>query len=119
MSDSDDDDGGGGALVLGGKGKLKRSKAICRHRRLSPSLPLSLPAPLFLSSLHYSLKYASIYQGAKERVSDGLGGRAEKNGEKRKRLLNLSIFEDSKIGLNQCVHGREGGSFGAPNAPIK
>ena len=61
MIDSDYDDGCGSG---GGKGKLKRLKAICRHRR---RLHLSL-APS-LSSLHYSLKYASIYQSAKVRVS--------------------------------------------------
>ena len=52
MIDSSDANGKGGG---GGRGKLKRWRAICR-------LSLSL------SSIHYSLKYASIYQGAKERV---------------------------------------------------
>ena len=60
MIDSDYDDGCDGG---GGKGKLKRLKAICRHRRLLPCLFPSL------SSLHYALKYASIYQSAKVRVS--------------------------------------------------
>ena len=71
MIDSDYDDGCGSGG--GGKGKLKRLKAICRHRRLHLSLVPSL------SSLHYALKYASIYQSAKVRVSapDELSGRVE------------------------------------------
>ena len=61
MIDSDYDDGCGNGG--GGKGKLKRLKAICRHRRLHPSLSLPLFPPLC----------SEICIDLSERQSEGLG----------------------------------------------
>ena len=61
MIDSDYDDGCGSGGK--GKGKLKRLKAICRHRRLHPSLSLPLFPPLC----------SEICIDLSERQSEGLG----------------------------------------------
>ena len=61
MIDSDYDDGCGGSG--GGKGKLKRLKAICRHRRLHLSFALPLFPPLC----------SEICIDLSERQSEGLG----------------------------------------------
>ena len=62
MIASDDDDG---ARVRGVKGKLKRLKAICRHR-------LSLPPSLYLSLTLFSPLFPEICIDLSERQSEGL-----------------------------------------------